>query len=156
MQVVNLTKIAARRGIKNVNVIEVQRTQIIAAVIGTEGTPATSGEVTVDPVVLVVVEVTDLMAAHSMVPATHLQITPLVWTGIGRWQNEWVYELYDFLCSPATLCIPFFFSCCCVLFVCFRAMLLFFPSLSLLWWNIMGRLPHTERCLSSDASIHPV
>lgn len=108
MQVVNLTKIAARRGIKNVNVIEVQRTQIIAAVIGTEGTPAISGEVTVDPVVLVVVEVTDLMAAHSMVPATHLQITPLVWTGIGRWQNEWVYELYDFLCSPATLCIPFF------------------------------------------------
>jgi len=78
MQVVNLTKIAARRGIKNVNVIEVQRTQIIAAVIGTEGTPATSGEVTVDPVVQVVVEVTDLMAAHSMVPAKHLQITPLV------------------------------------------------------------------------------
>jgi len=28
--------------------------------------------------VLVVVEVTDLMVAHSMVPATHLQITPLV------------------------------------------------------------------------------
>jgi len=52
----------------------------MGAVIGTEGTTegttATLGEVAVDLVVQVVVGVTGLMVAHSMVLATHLQIIP--------------------------------------------------------------------------------
>jgi len=76
-----MTKVAARREIKNATVIEVRGTPIMGAVIGTEGTTegttATLGEVAVDLVVQVVVGVTGLMVAHSMVLATHLQIIPI-------------------------------------------------------------------------------